>query len=138
MQVQRNMQVYTLSSTSHAVVRGLFIDFMRHGSDEQIHSDLDSPFVFMGESVINKTSILPCSRPRQTYSMYSGSASSAFCSGCQSYSFSQSAVSLCGSSQQTKCIDTRIRKSFGGHISHGAISSSIAWSVALCVAWLIS
>ena len=59
-------------------LNGLFIDIMWHGSDEQIHSDFNSPVVVADEFVINKASILPCNQPHQTYSKYSGLASSNF------------------------------------------------------------
>ena len=60
-------------------LNGLFIDLLWHGSlDEQIHSDLNSPVVVVDEFVMNKASILPCNRPHQTHSMYSGLASSSF------------------------------------------------------------
>jgi len=80
-------------SVLFAQLHSLFNDFIRHGSSELIHSDNVSRIFTGQESVANKQSILPCIRPNQKYSKYSGSASSDR-RGCRYFSFSHSGLSL--------------------------------------------
>ena len=92
--VQRNMQVHTFSSTSQSsgCCEWGGSSTCSTGQMNRFIQTSNSPVVVAGEFVMNKASILPCSRPHQTYSKYSGLASSSHRRGCQSYSFSQSAV----------------------------------------------
>ena len=87
-QAQKNMQVCILCSTSQ------FVQWLHQAQVIWTNSFGQCLSHFVGqESVANKQSILPCIRPNQRYTKYSGSASSDR-RGCRYFSFSHSGLSL--------------------------------------------